>query len=163
MFHWFLDFQHAHQGVTGVISGGKFAQNHKKIQFYLMLLKVIDLNRCLHTINGLRAQDKNHEKPFQYFSDLYTNHRGVMRVISGGNFAQNHTKIQFYLMLLKVIDLNRCLNTINELQAQNKDHETPFRWFLNSYTNHQGSAGSFPGVIFPKITKNRNFILCYSQ
>ena len=69
-----------------------------------MLLIVIKLNRCLITINGLRVQDKDHEKHFQYFSDLYTNHRGVMRVISGGNFAQNHKK---KLVLSYVTQSNR--------------------------------------------------------
>ena len=92
-----------------------------------MLLIVIDPNRCLNTFNGLQAQDKDHEKHFQSFSDSYTNHRGVTGVISGGHFAQNRKKMKFYLMLLKVIELNRCLNTINELQAQDRDHEKHFQ------------------------------------
>ena len=58
-----------------------------------MLLKVIDLNRCLNTINELQAQDMDHEKPFQEFSDFQPDHRGgVTEVISGGYFAQNRKK-----------------------------------------------------------------------
>ena len=112
-FQQFLDSYANHRGVTRVISGGNFAKNRKKSQFYLMLLIVINHNRCQNIINGLQTQDKDHDQPIQQFFISYTNYRGVTRVISGGNFFQNRKKTQFYLMLLIVIDLNRCQNTVN--------------------------------------------------
>ena len=57
-----------------------------------MLPIAINLNRCLNTINGLQAQDMDHEKPFQEFSDFQPAHRGVPEVISGGYLAQNRKK-----------------------------------------------------------------------
>jgi len=41
-----------------------------------MLLKVINLNRCQNIINGLQAQDEDHDRPFQQFLDSYTIYRG---------------------------------------------------------------------------------------
>ena len=112
-FQQFLDSYTNYPGVTRVISGGNFAQNRKKSQFYLILLIVINHNRCQNIINGLQTQDKDHDQPIQQFFISYTNYRGVTRVISGGNFFQNRKKTQFYLMLLIVIDLNRFQNTVN--------------------------------------------------
>jgi hypothetical protein len=45
--------------------GANLAQIRKHFHFCLMLLGVIDLDRCLNTINRLPAQDKDHDKPFQ--------------------------------------------------------------------------------------------------
>ena len=70
-----------------------------------------NLNRCLNTINGLRAQDMDRDKPFQMFSDYQPAHQGVTGVISGGNLAQNRKKQQYFVILPMAINLNRYLNT----------------------------------------------------
>ena len=53
------------QGVTRVISGGNFDKNRKKSLFNLMLLIVINLNRCQNINNRIQTQDKYHDQPFQ--------------------------------------------------------------------------------------------------
>ena len=78
-------------------------------------------NRCLNTINGLQAQDMDNNKPFQEFSDFQPVHQVVTRVISGGNLIKIAKNLQFFVMLPIAINLDRCLNTINGLQVQDKD------------------------------------------
>ena len=129
-----------------------------------MLPIVIDINRYLNAFSELQAQDRDQDTHFHYFSDSYANHRGVTQVISGGNFAQNRKKSQCFLILLIVINLDRCLNTINGLQSQHKDHDKPFQSFSDSYTNHRGSHRVVSGG---KIVKNHNCkdisILCFRE
>ena len=68
-FQQFSDFQRAHRGVTGVITGGNYAQNRKNSNFLSCYAtfdqRLINLNRLLNTINGLQTQDMEHGKPFQ--------------------------------------------------------------------------------------------------
>ena len=55
----------------------------------------INLHRYLNTINGLRAQDMDRDKPFKEFSDFQPAHQGVTGVISGGNLVLNRKKAIF--------------------------------------------------------------------
>ena len=104
-----------------------------------------NLNRCLNTINGLRAQYMDHEKPFQVFLDFQPVHRGVTRVVSGGNLAQNRKKWQFFVILPMAINLSRYLNTINGLRAQDMDRDKPFQMFSDYQPAHQGVTGVISG------------------
>ena len=59
----------------------------------------ISLNRFLNTINELHSQDKDHYKHLHRFLGFNLNqgvNQGVTWVISGGNIAQNGSKILIF-------------------------------------------------------------------
>jgi len=56
-------------------------------------------------------------------------------------------------MLLIVIDLNRCQNIINGIQAQDKKYDQPFPEFLDSYTNYPGVTRVISGGNFAQNRK----------
>ena len=98
-------------------------ENGLKYTFLANFVKKSALNDGLNTINEHHTQDMGQYKHFQQFLDFHLDHRGVTGVISGGNLAQKKQKIAiFFVMLPIAINLNRCLNTINSLQAQDMDN-----------------------------------------
>ena len=80
-----------------------------------MLSKAMASNRWLNTIERLQAQDRDHNDPFQLFSDSYSHYQGVTGVISGGHSTQNRQKPYFFAMLSKAITSNRCFDFIERL------------------------------------------------
>ena len=77
---------------TGESPGSFPGQIVPKIAQNVIWPTVINLNRCLNTINGLYVQDRDHCKPFQQFLDFCIDHRGVTGVIPGVDFTQNPQK-----------------------------------------------------------------------
>ena len=56
-------------------------------------------------------------------------------------------------MLPIAINLNRCLNTIDVLQAKDMDHEKPFQEFSDFQPAHQGVTEVISGGYY--MTQNR--------
>ena len=63
-------------------------------------------------------------------------------------------------MLPIVINLNRCLNTISGLQAQDMDNEKPFQEFSDFQSAHWGVKEVISGGNLAQNRKKYQFLSC---
>ena len=112
-------------------------QTQQKQTVFELQASKVTFNRCLNTINRLCAQDKVPPDPFHQYLDFDPAHRGVTGVIWG----QIGPKTTFLAMQPILVSLNRCLNTINRLCAQDRVPSDTFHQFLDFDLAHRGGHG----------------------
>ena len=94
-----------------------------------------------------QTQDRDDIKHFELFPDSFSNHQGVIGVISGGNIVKNCTKIVIFVNWPIVISPSQWFTTIHGLQV----YDWIIAYIWNSFqihyaTTHQRVIGVISGV-----------------